>query len=95
MAAGTIWKGFIHFGETDIPVKLHSAVREERIQFHLLHKRDLVRLHQQMICIYEKKPVPAEAQARGYEIEEGKFIIVAAEELELTLPESSRMIEVH
>ncbi|HEX9022910.1 MAG TPA: Ku protein [Geobacteraceae bacterium] len=95
MTGGTIWKGFIHFGETDIPVKLHSAVREERIQFHLLHKRDLVRLHQQMICIYEKKPVPAEAQARGYEIEEGKFIIVAAEELEQTLPESSRMIEVH
>ncbi len=92
---GTIWKGFIHFGDTDVPVKLHTAVREERVQFHLLHKRDLVRLRQQMICIYEKKPVPPEAQAKGFEIEEGKYIIVAPEELEETLPESSRMIEVH
>ena len=95
MAGATIWKGNIHFGDTDIPVKLHTAVREERIQFHLLHKRDQVRLRQQMVCAYEKKPVPAEEQSKGFEVEEGKYIIVDQEELEQTTPESSRMIEVH
>ncbi len=95
MAGGTIWKGFIHFEDTDIAVKLHSAIKEERIQFHLLHRRDLVQLHQQMICTYEKKPVPTEAQIKGFEVEEGKYIIVDPEELEQTEPESSRMIEVH
>lgn len=93
--AGTIWKGTIHFGDTDVAVKLHSAVKEERIQFHLLHRRDQVKLHQQMICAYEKIPVPQEAQTRGFEVEEGKFIIVDPGELEQTAPESSRMIEVH
>jgi DNA end-binding protein Ku len=95
MTGRAIWKGNIHFGETDVPVKLHAAVREERIQFHLLHKRDQVRLRQLMICAYEKKPVPAEAQTKGFEVEDGKFIIVGPEELEQTTPESSRMIEVH
>jgi DNA end-binding protein Ku len=95
MAGGTIWKGAIHFGETSVPVKLHTAVREERIQFHLLHKRDGVRLHQQMICAFEKKPVPAQDQTKGFEVEEGKFIIVDPEELEEATPESSRLIEVH
>jgi DNA end-binding protein Ku len=95
MAGGTIWKGSIRFGETNVPVKLHTAVREERIQFHLLHKSDHAKLRQQMICAYEKKPVPAEAQAKGYEVEEGKYIIVEPEELEQVTPESSRMIEVH
>jgi DNA end-binding protein Ku len=95
MAGGAIWKGVIHFGETTVPVKLHAAVREERIRFHLLHRRDLVRLHQQMICAYENKPVPVEAQIKGFELEEGKFLIVDPEELELTTPESSRLIEVH
>ena len=76
MPGGTLWKGYIHFGDTDVPVKLHSAVREERIQFHLLHKRDQVKLRQQMICAYEKKPVPAEEQSKGFEVEEGKYIIV-------------------
>lgn len=95
MAGGTLWKGYIHFGDMDVPVKLHSAVREERIQFHLLHKGDQVKLHQQMICAYEKHPVPTEEQSKGFEVEEGKYIIVDPEELEQTDPESSRMIEVH
>jgi DNA end-binding protein Ku len=95
MAGGTIWKGAIHFGNTDVPVKLHAAVKEERIQFHLLHRSDRVRLHQLMICAYEKKPVPVEAQTRGFEVEEGKYLIVEPEELEQLAPEGSRAIEVH
>jgi DNA end-binding protein Ku len=95
MAGATIWKGYIHFGDTDVPVKLHTAVKEERIQFHLLHKRDQARLRQQMVCAYEKQPVPAEEQSKGFEVEEGKYIIVDPEEFEQTAPEGSRMIEVH
>ena len=95
MAGATIWKGVIHFGETQVPVKLHSAVKEERIQFHLLHQRDGVKLQQQMICAYEKIPVPSAAQIKGFEVEEGKYIILDAAELEETVPESSRLIEIH
>jgi len=95
MAGGTIWKGVIHFKDTSVAVKLHASVREERIQFHLLHRRDQVRLHQQMICAYEKKPVPVEAQTKGFEVEEGKYLIIDPEELEQATPESSRLIEVH
>ena len=95
MAGSTIWKGIIHFGDTDVPVKLHTAVKEEWIQFHLLHKRDQVRVRQQMVCAYEKQPVPAEEQSKGFEVEDGKYIIVDPEELQHTAPESSRMIEVH
>ena len=95
MAGGTIWKGNIHFGDANVPVKLHAAIKEERIQFHLLHKRDQVKLHQQMICAYEKIPVPIEAQTKGFEVEEGKYIIIDPAELEQTVPESNRMIEVH
>lgn len=91
----TIWKGDIRFGDTDVPVKLHTAVKEERIQFHLLHGRDHVKLRQQMVCAYEKKPVPMEEQAKGFEVEDGKYILVDPEELEQTAAESSRVIEVH
>ena len=95
MPGGTLWKGYIHFGDTDLPVKLHAAIKEERIQFHLLHKHDQVKLRQQMICAYEKQPVPTEEQSKGFEVEDGKYIIVNPEELEQTDPESNRMIEVH
>jgi DNA end-binding protein Ku len=95
MAGGTIWKGYIHFGDANVPVKLHTAIREQRIQFHLLHRRDHVKLRQQMICAYEKQPVPIEAQSKGFEVEDGKYIIVDPEELEQTSPESSRLIDIH
>lgn len=95
MAGATIWKGIIHFGETQVAVKLHSAVREERIQFHLLHQRDGVKLQQQMICAYEKIPVPSADQIKGFEVEEGKYIIIDAAEFEQIVPESSRLIEIH
>jgi DNA end-binding protein Ku len=36
-----------------------------------------------------------EEQSKGFEVEDGKYIIVDPEELEQTAPESSRMIEVH
>jgi DNA end-binding protein Ku len=95
MAGATIWKGYIHFGDADVPVKLHTAVREDRLQFHLLHRRDGARLRQQMVCAYEKKPVPGEEQTKGFEVEEGKYLLIDPAELEQTAPQSSRMIEVH
>jgi DNA end-binding protein Ku len=95
VAAGTIWKGEIRFGQVSVPVKLHSAVKEERIEFHLLHKRDRTRLRQQMICASEDKPVPVEEQVKGFEVEESKYILVDPEELEHVALEGSRTIEVH
>lgn len=95
MAGRAIWKGIIHFKNVEIPVKLHTAVREERIQFLLLHKNDQTRLSQQMICAYEKTPVPPDEQARGFEVEEGKYILIDQEELEQASPESSRLIDIH
>jgi len=95
MSGRALWKGHIHFGTIDVPVKLHTAVKEEHIQFHLLHKRDHVKLRQQMACAYDKVPVPMEEQARGFPLEEGKYILLDPAELEQLAPEESRMIEVH
>ncbi len=95
MAGKTLWKGYLQVGDTDVPVKLHTAVKEDRIQFHLLHRRDRVKLHQQMVCAYEKVPVPPAEQAKGFKLEERKYILIAPSELEQTEPESSRMIEIH
>ncbi len=95
MAEKTFWKGVIHFSGVDVPVKLHSTVREERIRFHLLHGRDQVRLKQQLVCAYEHEPVPREEQAKGFELEEGKYLLLDQAELERAEPKSSRTIEVH
>lgn len=91
----TLWKGRIHFGDIAVPVKLHSAVKDERIAFHLLHERDGARLRQQMFCAYEDRPVAAEEQVKGYELEKGKYLLIDPEELEKTAFEPDRTIHVH
>jgi DNA end-binding protein Ku len=95
MAGRAIWKGHIRFSDVDVPVKLHTAVHQDRVQFHLLHKHDHVRLRQQMICAYERVPVPVDEQIRGFELEDRKYILLDPEELEQTGPADSRAIEVH
>jgi DNA end-binding protein Ku len=93
--ASTIWMGNIQFGSINVPVKLHATVSQNRIQFHLLHKTDGVRLRQQMVCKFEKTPVPAEEQVKGFQVDERKYILIDPDELAQTEPESSRSIEVH
>jgi DNA end-binding protein Ku len=78
----------------NIPVKLHTGVKEERIQFHLLHARDKNRVAQQMVCARENIPVPGEEQTKGYEVEKGTFVVVDPEELKAADPEGTRMIEI-
>ena len=90
-----MWKGYLHFGDIDLPVKLQTAVKEERLQFHLLHEHDQVKLQQQLVCAYENVPVPKEEQAKGFALGDNKYILIDPMEFEQTEPESSRMIEIH
>lgn len=93
--ASTIWTGNIQFGSISVPVKLHSSVAQNRVQFHLLHKTDRVKLRQQMICKFDKSPVPADEQVKGFQVDERKFVIMDPDDLEQIEPESSRVIDVH
>lgn len=91
----TIWIGNIQFSDVNVPVKLHTAVSQNRVQFHLLHRTDRAKLRQQMICRFDKAPVPAEEQAKGFQVDDRKYILIDPEEFEQAEPESSRIIDVH
>jgi DNA end-binding protein Ku len=93
--ASTLWIGNIQFADISVPVKLHAAVSQNRVQFHLLHKTDHARLRQQMVCKFDKTPVPAAEQVKGFQVDERKYILMDPEELEQAEPESSRTIDIH
>jgi DNA end-binding protein Ku len=69
-------------------------VREERVNFHLLHDEDLVRLKQQMYCPVDEEPVDKEHIVKGFEIEKGKYVLIGKDDLGALEPESGREIEV-
>lgn len=93
-ASRPIWTGTISFGLVNIPIKLHTAVREQRISFHMLHDQDNVRLRRKMVCPSDNKEIHPEHIVRGYEIHKNQYVIVAPEDLEACGPKSTKTIEI-
>jgi DNA end-binding protein Ku len=89
-----VWSGAISFGLVNIPVRLHTAVREQRVAFHMLHDQDKVRLRRRMVCPADGKEVHPEHIVRGYEIDKDQYVVVRDEELEGCAPEKTRTIEI-
>ena len=96
MAASSrpIWTGAISFGLVNIPVKLHTAVREQRIAFHMLHDQDHVRLRRKMVCPAEDREVHPEHIVKGYEIRKDQYVIVSPDDIEACGPKSTKTIEI-
>ncbi len=94
MPARSIWSGSISFGLVNIPIKLYTAVREERVAFHLLHDQDHVRLQRKMVCPADNQEIHPEHMVRGYEIGPDQYVVVRDEELEALAPEKSRNVQI-
>jgi DNA end-binding protein Ku len=94
MAARAIWKGVIRFGSVEVPVKLYSAVQDRNVHFRLLEAKKKAPVSQRMVNPETGKPVPHEEIRRGWETDDGAFVILAPEELAELEPEASRDIEV-
>jgi DNA end-binding protein Ku len=92
--ARPVWSGSISFGLVNIPVRLFTAVREQRVSFHLLHDQDKVRLRRKVVSSTTGREVHPEHVVRGYEVGPGKFVVVQQEELEACAPEKTRAIEI-
>ncbi len=90
----TIWKGHITFGLISLPVRLSAAARSETISFNQLHKQDNSRVKQVLYCIAEDKPVPRNDLVKGYEYEEGRYVVVDEEDIKKIQPKSAKVIEV-
>jgi DNA end-binding protein Ku len=89
-----VWSGAISFGLVNIPVRLFTAVREQRVAFHLLHDQDMARLRRKLVCPADGKEVHPEHVVRGYPVGPDKYVIVHQEELEACAPEKTKAIEI-
>ena len=92
--ARAIWKGVLKVGGADVPVKLYSAVQDRSVHFRLLTPDGKTPVKQRMVDPSTGEVVEHEDVRRGYEVEEGVFVVLDEEELEELEPEKSRDIEV-
>jgi DNA end-binding protein Ku len=89
-----IWKGAISFGLVNIPINLHSAIRNYRPHFRMLHAKDKSPVRFQRVCCREEQPVEWDDIVKGYEYEKGKFIVLTNEDFETAALEKSQTIDI-
>ncbi len=89
-----IWKGTISFGMVTIPVKVYSATQERDISFRQVHEADGGRIRYKRVCEVDGEEVPYSDIGKGYELPDGRMVVLTDEDFaSLPLP-SAKSIEV-
>ena len=92
--ARALWKGSIAFGLVNIPVELHTAVRDSRPHFRMLHAEDKSPVRFERVCQREGKPVAWDELVKGYEYEKGRFVVLTKDDFKSAALEKNRAIDI-
>ena len=92
--ARALWKGSISFGLVNIPIELHTAVRDHRPRFRMLHATDKSPVRFERVCVREGHPVAWEDLVKGYEYEKGRFVVLTKEDFRAAALEKTRTIDI-
>jgi DNA end-binding protein Ku len=90
----SLWKGSIAFGLVNIPVELHTAVRDSRPRFRMLHAEDRSPVKFERVCAREGKPVAWDELVKGYEYEKGRFVVLTKEDFQHAALEKTRTVDI-
>lgn len=94
MALRSIWNGTIAFAGVFVPIKVHSATEDQSVHFHEVHVDDEARIEHKRFCSKEDKEVPYKEIVKGYEVSEGKYVVLEDDEVKAAAGEASRVIDV-
>jgi DNA end-binding protein Ku len=92
--ASSAWKGYIRFGLISIPIKLYAAARTSRVELHQLHSVCKTRLRQPLFCPSCNRVVDRSEVVKGYEYEQGKYVLLDPREVRKIAPQSARAMEI-
>lgn len=92
--ARSIWKGAIAFGLVNIPVGLSSAESRPDIQLHMVDSKNHARIRYERVNADTGEEVPWDRMVKGYEHDDGKFVLLTEEDLEAVQPKLTKTIEI-
>jgi DNA end-binding protein Ku len=92
--ARALWSGSLSFGLVNVPVALYSAVRDRSVRFNQLHEPDGSPIETRRICAHEQKEVPWEEIAKGYELDDGRWVLLSDADLDSAAPRKSHTIDI-
>ncbi len=90
----SVWTGYLTFGLISMPVRLFSGARGEHVSFHMLHRKDLSRVKQQLWCPVDEKVIDRSDTVKGYEYRKGEYVVVEPEEIKKIEPKTAKAMEI-
>ena len=94
MAARPTWKGYLRLSLVACPIRLYPAMtRRDRISFHWLNPKTNNRIEMRAHDADSGDEVARDSLVRGYEFDNGRFVVVDDDEIEALRIESSETIE--
>jgi DNA end-binding protein Ku len=78
----------------NIPVELHTAVRDSRPRFRMLHADDKSPVKFERVCVREGKTVAWEELVKGYEYQKGRFVVLTKEDFRTAAVEKTRTVDI-
>lgn len=89
-----LWKGAISFGLINIPVELYTAEKHDELDFTLLDQRDLSPVGYKRYNKTSGREVPWENIIKGYQYEDGKYVLMSDEDLRRANVEATQSIDI-
>jgi len=94
MAPRANWKGYLKAGELTCAVALYTAAStSERISFHIINRDTGNRVHRQLIDSETEREVSNDDIVKGYELENGEYVVLEQEEIAAALPGSDKTLD--
>jgi DNA end-binding protein Ku len=78
----SVWRGAISFGLVTIGVRLYSATEEHDFRFHQVHREDNGRVRYKRVCEVDGQEVPYEDIVKGYQLDDGRMVVLDAEDFQ-------------
>jgi DNA end-binding protein Ku len=89
-----IWSGTISFGLVNVPVRMYSAIEEQKLHFHYLHTKDDSPIGYDKICKAEGKSVPDKEIGKAFEVSKGKYVYLEDEDFEAARVDGYKTMEI-
>lgn len=90
----SVWRGAISFGLVTIGVRLYSATEEHDFRFHQVHREDGGRIKYKRVCSVCGAEVAYADIVKGYELDDGRLVVLDNEDFEKLPIETDRAIQV-
>jgi DNA end-binding protein Ku len=90
----SVWKGSIVLSLISIPVRLYTAARSERTYLHQIHKVCNSRVKQPLFCPTCNRFVDRGEIVKGYEFDEGQYVLMEDKEVKKIAAASSHSLEI-